>query len=209
MVQLHWPPSLGWQETAYLEGFGRILSEGMATQVGLSNCGPKKLREINAYAREKCERPYSVASNQVQFSLLSRYPIETELLEIAREEGVQLIGYSALGLGLLGDKYSLESNYLPSGLRGALFREFLPIMTPLLSELRAIAKSRGKTVAQVALNWSLAKGLLVLVGMRTVAQARENLGAVGWRLSAAEVDCLDKAASRVPKQLVQNSFQSR
>ena len=58
----------------------------------------------------------------MQFSLLSRYPIENGLLEVAKEEGVQLIGYSCLGLGLLGDKYSLEDNYLPPGgtLRGIL-----------------------------------------------------------------------------------------
>ena len=82
-------------------------------------------------------------------------------------------------------------------------------MKPLLDELRIIAKERGKTTAQVALNWNLAKGLLVLVGMRSEEQARENLGAVGWRLSACEVEALDRAASKVPKQLVQNSFQTK
>ena len=39
-------------------------------------------------------------------------------------------------------------------------------------------------------------------------QAKENLGALGWSLSAAEVESIDRAALRVPKQLIQNSFQN-
>jgi pyridoxine 4-dehydrogenase len=44
--------------------------------------------------------------------------------------------------------------------------------------------------------------------MRSVEQAKENLGALNWSLTQAEVEALDRAASKVPKQLVQNSFQS-
>ena len=38
---------------------------------------------------------------------------------------------------------------VPKGPRGILFREYLPVMQPLLNELRDIAKKRNKTVAQV------------------------------------------------------------
>ena len=48
----------------------------------------------------------------------------------------------------------------------------------------------------------------MLVGVRSVKQAKENLGAMGWSLSTAEVVALDEAAAKVPKQLVQNSFQN-
>ena len=206
IVQLHWPPSLGWQEKAYMKGFGSMVQSGQASQVGLSNCGPVKLTSL---CREGEKNGYKIVSNQVQFSLLSRYPLETGLVERSKEEGVQLIGYSPLALGLLADKYNIEKNYLPVGLRGILFREYLPIMTPLLDTLRAIAKERGKTVPQVCMSWSISKGFLALVGMRTVAQAKDNLGSLGWSLSAPEVDALDIAAKKVPKQVVQNSFQTR
>ena len=49
-------------------------------------------------------------------------------------------------------------------------------MKPLLDELRSIAQARKKTVSQIALNWNLQKGFLVLVGIRSVPQAIENLG---------------------------------
>jgi diketogulonate reductase-like aldo/keto reductase len=51
-----------------------------------------------------------------------------------------------------------------------LFKEYLPVMQGLLGELRAIATARKKTVAQVALNWNMQKGFLVLVGVRDVQQ---------------------------------------
>lgn len=44
-------------------------------------------------------------------------------------------------------KYSLDD--LPSGPRGALFRQLLPDIAPLLAALEAVAKARGKTVSQV------------------------------------------------------------
>ena len=47
------------------------------------------------------------------------------------------------------------------------------------------------------------KGFLVLVGIRSVNQAKENLGALGWALTTAEVEALDRAAKKVPKQLIQ------
>lgn len=62
-------------------------------------------------------------------------------------------------------------------------------------------------MTQVALNWNLQKGFLVLVGIRTVEQAKDIMGASNWALSAAEVEALDTAANKVPKSLIQNPNQ--
>merc|ERR1711957_502296 len=45
----------------------------------------------------------------------------------------------------------------------------------------------GRTPAQVALNWVLSQGVVALAGARTRAQAQENAGAMGWRLSQADI----------------------
>ena len=65
--------------------------------------------------------------------------------------------------------------------------------------LREIAKNRGKTVAQIAINWSLCKGFLVIVGTRTPQQARENIGAADFVLSPAEIDEIDRTSKKVKK----------
>ena len=53
--------------------------------------------------------------------------------------------------------------------------------------------------SQVALNWVVGRPTVanVIIGARTEAQLRENLGAVGWKLDAAQVARLE-AASEVP-----------
>lgn len=210
IVQLHWPPYWvlpqlnDWFTDEYLCAFSRLIEEKQATQIGVSNYGPKSLRRVDAAAHSAGTKVYS---NQVQFSLLSRYPLENGLAETCAELGIQPIGYSPLALGLLADKYKYPFN-LPSDPRSLLFREFLPKIEPLLMVLRDIASKRGKSVSQVVLNWNLQKGFLLLVGVRSVQQAQENLGAVGWSLSAGEIDVIDKAARCIKGQLVQNSFQT-
>ncbi len=63
-----------------------------------------------------------------------------------------------------------------------------------------IAQETGKTVPQIALNWLLQRPTVanVIVGARNEEQLRQNLGAVGWNLTAEQVARLDEA-SAVPK----------
>jgi len=204
--QLHWPPSLGWQEEAYLTGFANLYNQKLITEIGLSNYGPKKLRQVQ---NSLGKRGVAAASNQVQFSLISRLPIESGLTEVADELGVQMIGYSPLGLGLLTGKYSIEDQRLPQGPRKLLAKELLPSMKPILMTLEAVAATRGKTMSQVAINWTMSKGAIPIVGIKNVQQAKDNLGAMGWALSASEVEEIDIAAKKCKKQTVQNSFQTQ
>jgi len=69
----------------------------------------------------------------------------------------------------------------------------------VVDALDVVAAETGKTVAQVALNWVLQRPSVatVIIGARNEAQLRENLGAVGWELTPAQVAVLD-AASAVP-----------
>jgi diketogulonate reductase-like aldo/keto reductase len=48
MLQLHWPPSLRWQESSYLEALSSLVSRGEARQLGMSNLGPSALTRLSA-----------------------------------------------------------------------------------------------------------------------------------------------------------------
>jgi pyridoxine 4-dehydrogenase len=54
--------------------------------------------------------------------------------------------------------------------------------------MEAVAHAHGKTIGQVALNWLLTKDELIIPipGAKTPRQAKENIGAIGWRMSPAE-----------------------
>ena len=74
--------------------------------------------------------------------------------------------------------------------------------------LQAVARDVGKTQSQVAINWAMRKGTVPIPGARTLAQAEENLGAVGWSLSPAAVEQLDVASAGVKKKMIENVFQT-
>jgi aryl-alcohol dehydrogenase-like predicted oxidoreductase len=59
--------------------------------------------------------------------------------------------------------------------------------------------SYGKTHtnSQVALNWLICKGGVPIPGAKNAHQARENAGALGWRLTSEEVAALDVASAEV------------
>jgi aryl-alcohol dehydrogenase-like predicted oxidoreductase len=70
----------------------------------------------------------------------------------------------------------------------------------VVDALDAAAAETGKTVPQIALNWLLQRPTVssVIIGARTEEQLRQNLGAVGWNLTAEQVARLDKASAKTP-----------
>ena len=70
----------------------------------------------------------------------------------------------------------------------------------MVDALDAVAAEAGKTVPQVALNWLLQRPTVssIIVGARTEEQLRQNLGSVGWNLTAEQVARLDKASASQP-----------
>merc|ERR1711939_1033245 len=70
-------------------------------------------------------------------------------------------------------------------------------ITPLLITMSSIAEKRGKSIAQVALNYIVSKGAIPIPGCRTVSQLEDNLGAMGWRLSDTEIKMLELEADKL------------
>jgi pyridoxine 4-dehydrogenase len=207
LVQMHWSTAnyLPWQEWQLLDGLGDLYEQGLVTAIGLSNYGSQRLKKV--YQRFKA-RGIAIKTLQVQYSLLSTYPVEElGVKETCDELDIKLIAYSPLALGILTGKYT-ETN-LPTGIRGWSCQQILPNARSLLQCLEAIARSRNKTMAQVAINWCICKGTIPIPGVKNLSQARQNLGAIGWYLDDGEITELDKEAAKVKKAMVQNPFQSK
>ena len=208
LVQMHWSTAnyLPWQEGPLLDGLAQLCHQGFAKGVGLSNFGPKRLRLAH---QRLADQGVKIQTLQVQYSLLSTYPVtELNIKEVCDELGIQLIAYSPLALGLLTGKYASKAD-LPKGLRKFALGQILPGVKPLLECLKEVAKQKEKTMAQVAINWCICKGAIPIPGAKSLRQAQQNTGAIGWRLNEAEVSALDSASAACDKQMVQNIFQSR
>jgi pyridoxine 4-dehydrogenase len=209
IAQLHWSTAnyQPFQEQALREGICDVYDKGLCDAVGVSNYGPKQLFSVADKFRER-NVPLAIA--QVQYSLMTFSDNGGNMNEACDEVDCRLISYSPLCLGLLTGKYTLkETNRLPkSKARQQLFRELLPGAQGLLDTLEVIAQEYDKSQSQVAINWCMCKGTVPIPGGRTLAQARENLGATGWSLRPDAVLELETAASKVTKPMVQNVFQT-
>ncbi|ADI64975.1 aldo/keto reductase [Trichormus azollae] len=208
LVQMHWSTAnyAPWQEVGLLDGLADLYEQGLVKGVGLSNYGTKRLLWVDKRFQE---RRIPIKTLQVQYSLLSTYPVtELGLKDVCDDLGIQLIAYSPLALGLLTGKFS-ENGKFPKGVRGILFRQILPGIKGILGTLREIGDTRNKTMSQVAINWCICKGTIPIPGAKSLEQAQQNIGALGWFLSDGEVAELDNAAARSDKTMVQNIFQAR
>ena len=190
---LHFPVPPVPLET-WVEALAEAQQAGLTRAVGISNCNAQQTRRAQAVL---ARHGIPLASNQVEYSLLNRSAERNGLLETCREMGVTLVAYRPLGYGLLTGKYKPEN--LPAVLHGRLIRRSdLQRVSPLIELLGELARSHGKTPAQVALNWIVCKGAVPIPGAKNPAQAAQNAGAMGWRLEAAEVQALDKQSALLP-----------
>ena len=208
LVQMHWSTAnyAPWQEVGLLDGLADLYEQGLVKGVGLSNYGTKRLLWVHKRFQE---RGIPIKTLQVQYSLLSTYPVtELGLKDVCDDLGIKLIAYSPLALGLLTGKFS-ENGKFPKGVRGFLFKQILPGIQGVLGTLREIANHRNKTMSQVAINWCICKGAIPIPGAKNLEQAQQNIGTLGWLLSDGEVAELDSAAARSEKKMVQNIFQTK
>jgi aryl-alcohol dehydrogenase-like predicted oxidoreductase len=135
-------------------------------------------------------------AHQAHYSLLRR-EYEWELMPLALDQKVGTLVWGPLSQGRLSGKFR-RNTPIPADSRVAQGAGEGPTIPEewfysVVDVLDAISAETGKTVAQVALNWLLQRPTVasVIIGARDEAQLRENLGAVGWNLSAEQVARLD------------------
>lgn len=201
LYQVHGPISLQ-SHAAMAEVLATAHRAGLVKAVGVSNYSERETRGIHA---ELAKRGIPLASNQIEYSLLRTMPESCGLLAACRELGVVVLAYSPLGQGRLTGKYSAASP--PPGKRN--FSAFpMAEIDPIVAELRRIGEGRGdRTPAQVALNWVICKGAIPIPGAKNRAQAEQNAGALGWRLSEDEVRSLDRLAKHGQRRLLHRILQ--
>ncbi len=114
-----------------------------------------------------------------------------------------MIVHSPLARGLLTGKYRPghvfaaddERSQFPR-FRGELFAEYLAVA----DELAEIARSKGASLAQLAIAWALHQPGVTscIVGAKSPEQVDEQVGAASLSLSAADLDRVRAIAARAP-----------
>ncbi len=193
LYQMHWPlPPV--KVDTWMDRMAEVVDAGMVKAVGVSNYNLEQT--ITAHEALK-KRGLRLASNQVEYHLLERRIEQNGLMEYCLEEGIKIIAYSPLAMGILTGKYTPENP--PAGTRAAQYnRSYLEKIQPLIKTLIRIGNDAdGKSAGQVAINWCIQKGTLPIPGVKNAAQAVQNLGAIGWQLDAEEMALLDEVSLAV------------
>jgi len=161
--------------------------------IGLSEMGATTIRRAHAV--------HPITAVQLEYSLMSR-GIEAEILPVVRALGIGVTAYGVLSRGLLGGK---STEKLGANDFRAHFPRFqgenLERNLALVEALRALAREKGASPAQLAIAWVLSRGsdILPLIGARTREQLRESLNALELTLTKDE---LDRTARAVPADQV-------
>jgi L-glyceraldehyde 3-phosphate reductase len=171
-----------WADTPLEETMGALATavhQGKAVYVGISSYSPERTRQA-AEILKGLGVPLLI--HQPSYSMLNRW-IEHGLLSTLDELGAGCIAFSPLAQGLLTTKYL---NGVPQGSRAAegnssLLKEFLNEKNiEHVRKLNEIAKSRGQSLAQMAIAWVLRDKRVTsaLVGARNVEQLDDSLNAL-------------------------------
>jgi diketogulonate reductase-like aldo/keto reductase len=152
------------QET--MKAMDYLAEKELTKFIGVSNFSVEQIEEAQQYAKNK------IVANQIEYNLLVRDSgehtenMESEIIPYCQKKDMIVIAYRPLARGELAKP----------GIR-------------LLDEL---AEKYGKTQAQIALNWLISKlNVVAIPKAAKMEHIKENLGAIGWKLSEEDLQRLD------------------
>ena len=164
-----------------------MVKAGFVRQIGLSEVGSETIRRAAAV--------HPIADLQIEYSLVSR-GIETSVLPTCRDLGIGITAYGVLSRGLISGHWSKE-------LKAGDFRAMSPRFQGnavdanlnLVESLRAVANSKGVSVAQIAIAWVMGRGndIVPVVGARSPDRLAETLGSLNVVLTPGDLAAIEGA----------------
>jgi aryl-alcohol dehydrogenase-like predicted oxidoreductase len=180
-----------------------LVRAGKIRYIGASNFSGWHLMKSLAVSEKYGLARY--VAHQAYYSLVGR-EYEWELMPLGLDQKVGAVVWSPLGWARLTGKIRRgQPRPERSRLQDKTNVESGPqvpdeYLYGVVDVLDALAKETGKTVPQIALNWLLQRPTVstLVIGARNEDQLRQNLGAVGWNLTAEQVALLDAASAVTP-----------
>ena len=184
-----------------LKTLDTLVQSGKVRYIACSNFSGWHLMKSLAISQQYGWSRY--VAHQAYYSLVGR-EYEWELMPLAVDQNMGTIVWSPLGWGRLTGKIG-RNRPLPKVSRLHKTAEQGPpvadeYLYKVVDALEEVARETGKTVPQVALNWLLQRPTVanVIIGARNEEQLLQNLGAVGWNLSAGQMERLNGVSAVAP-----------
>jgi aryl-alcohol dehydrogenase-like predicted oxidoreductase len=202
VYMIHWPDrTVPFEET--MGALTDLVQDGKIRHIGLSNFKPEEI--------EACRAVGQVDVVQYGYHLFDRR-MEREVWPRCQEHGIGVMAYGSLAFGLLTGTFTAHTSFgkddwrsraggSMAGMRlfDALFgEERFPRNLAVVEELKELAAAHGRSLPQLALRWAITHPAVstALVGLRNTTELEDNVGALGWELSAEELAEIDAAFAR-------------
>jgi aryl-alcohol dehydrogenase-like predicted oxidoreductase len=194
LYQLHRPDTRTPIEET-LRALDDLKKAGKIRFIGCSNLTAVQLEEALSVAKRN--QIASFVCCQDEYSLLER-DLEKNLLPVMRKHGLGLLPYFPLASGLLTGKYKQDAPPPP----GSRLAKDPPRGGGVLSArnwrvveaLSAFAARRGHTLLELAMSWLASRPFIssIIAGATKPEQVEQNVSAIGWTLSPADLAEIDR-----------------
>ncbi|KAK2604021.1 hypothetical protein N8I77_006982 [Diaporthe amygdali] len=150
-----------------------IRRAGKTKYIGLSECSAATLRRASSIAK--------IDAIQAEYSAFETLHETNGLIDTAKELSVAFVAFSPLGHGWLVDDFRFNS---PDDFAVDDFRRTVPKFQgenfyknkAIVDEIKKLATKKGCTIAQIALAWVAAQGLIAIPGTTKASRLVENWG---------------------------------
>jgi aryl-alcohol dehydrogenase-like predicted oxidoreductase len=179
-----------------MRAFDDLVRQGKILYCGVSDTPAWVVSRANTLAGLRGWSPF--VALQIEYSLLERTP-ERELLPMADGFSMSVTAWSPLAGGVLTGKYAQgqagEARFANEGMRQ--FQAGGGRTEAVVREVLAVAREAGRSPAQVALAWlrQRPRPIIPIVGARKLAQFQDNLACLTLKLSAGQLERLDRASA--------------
>lgn len=170
------------------KGLAECVASGMTRTVGVANYDTSEMIKM---ADELAKHNVPLSVSQCEYSVIRRLPEVSGMIRECKKRNICFQGFASLAEGRLSGKYS-RFNEPPNRRRFSSYP--MQLLEPTINVLKSIAEERRVPVPAVALNYSINKGVLPLVGVRDDYQAEQDMQALGWRLSEDEMNRIEEVS---------------
>ncbi|OKP96844.1 aldo/keto reductase [Paenibacillus sp. P46E] len=198
LYQIHQPFSLS-SIASEMKAMAGLVQAGKIRNIGVSNYSAKQMTEAHRLLRQY---GLNLISNQVKYNLLDRKIDRNGTMAAAKELGISIIAYSPLQQGILTGRFHQDPAQIQAvsrmrRLQSGLDDKGLARSKPLIESLKGLAEKYGVTPGQIALNWLIyynGNTVVAIPGASKVRHARENIGAMSFRLEQGELEHLNEVS---------------
>ncbi len=201
LLQFHWWDYNNPYYMDALKYLSDLREKGLIKHLGLTNFDTERMQIM-------MDSGLKIVSNQVQYSIIDRRP-EVEMIQFCLDNNVHLLAYGTICGGLISERYLGRKEPSSAELNTLSLRKYKRIIDvwggwnlfqDLLLVLKGIAEKHNVSIANVAINYILAKSAVagVIVGVRLgiVDHINNNKKSFTFGLDSADNEAIDAVCTK-------------